>query len=126
MKQRILVGTLAVASLALMANRPSLSDLQAQIDELGDAVDGIGAVQIVFASTVADTATNKSVTATCPSGKIALGGGFRLTYPPGSGGSGQVIHNSYPNTSSSWTVSAGVPPTSFPWVLSAYVVCGAL
>ena len=126
MKRRILVGSLAVASLALIASRPSLSDLQAQIDELWGEVNGIGGVQILWTSTVADTATNKNATATCPAGKVALGGGFRLTYPPGSGYSGQVITNSYPDTASTWTVSARVSTTTFAWVLSAYVVCGAL
>ena len=84
-------------------------------------------VQIVVASTVADTSQNKNVTAACPAGQLAHGGGFRLTYPPGSGYSGQVIHNSYADTASSWSVSARVPTlTTNPWVLSAYVVCGGL
>lgn len=126
MKRRILALALAMASLGLMAARPSLSDLQAQIDELWEAVNGVGAPEIVFSSTPADTATNKSANATCPAGKSVVGGGFRLTYPQGSGYSGQVITNSYPDTVSSWNVSARVPTTSLPWVLSAYAVCGAL
>ena len=87
MKRRVLAIVLVFASMGLIAARPSLSDLQAQIDALWDAVNGIGGVQIAVGTSGPDTTTFKNATATCPAGTLALGGGFRLTYPPGSGGS---------------------------------------
>ena len=120
MKRHTLVVILVVAAFALVAARPTLESLQAQ-------VDGIGGREVVQALSPLDTASFKSVTAQCPAGKLAIGGGGRMTFAPGSGSVGQNLANSYPSADDEWSVRAVSPviPTNA-WQLIGYVICASL
>lgn len=84
---------------------------------------GLTKVQVVTATTAQDTLTIKSVTATCPSGTLALGGGFRwvpttelisevASFPQGNGWFIEVH------------ATSALAPT-IAWDATAYVVCGS-
>ena len=111
---------LLLAATAAAQERPSLQDLQEQVDAIGNR-------QTVLAFSPVDTTSFKTVTAECPAGKQALGGGGRITFAPGSGSVGQAIVNSYPSSDSTWLVSARSPVApQGGWQLITYVVCAAL
>jgi hypothetical protein len=123
-RHRLPAVVLALVCLGVLAARPGLTDLQAQIDALSMTVAGIPAPEVVFASSVADTSTQKSATAQCPPGKVVTGGGARTTYLPGSGRAGQVVYQSYPATDDSWTASADAPSvTAIGWAISVWAIC---
>jgi hypothetical protein len=48
----------------------------------------------------------------------------RLAYESGSGYAGQILHQSYPVTDSSWSVGAWAPNvTSLGWQVLAFAIC---
>jgi hypothetical protein len=63
----------------------------------------------------------KTVTATCPNGKVVLGGGGRI-----SGAAGLSITASYPSSNTVWTVTAERHSGSGNWSVRAYVVCATV
>ena len=76
--------------------------------------------QIVSATSVLDSATYKSVTATCPAGKRVIGTGFHLL-----GAQGDVILDDLIPTATTVTVGAGEDQdgTSANWKITALAVC---
>jgi len=102
--------------------RPSLEDLQAQIDAIGT---GLGGHQIVSATVQADVTEYSAVAvANCPPGKVVIGGGAHLSYAQGSGSTGHAVIQSYPDTTTSWRAQARTPnaPTGN-WYITTYATC---
>jgi hypothetical protein len=72
----------------------------------------------MVSNTSASTSVNKSITATCSSGK-ALGGGYL------SNNSNVGAQSSYPSSPTVWHVDAvEFQPTGGSWTITAYVICG--
>ena len=79
--------------------------------------------QIVAGTASPDNETAKTVTATCPGSKVAVGGGFLTSNV--SSLSALVITGSYPSGSQTWTATGTVTTTAgnTSYSLQAYVVC---
>lgn len=106
------------------AQRPSLDDLQNQINALSAQINGIGDQEIILDCTAVNTSSFKVLSVQCPPGKLVSGGGGRITFSPGSGSIGQALSSSYPSSSDTWTVAAISPtPASVGWQLVGYAVC---
>ena len=70
---------------------------------------------------------SKTVTATCPTGKVALGGGFVVTTAGGNAAEISIVR-SFPSASDVWTVEAR-EDNDFDvdnWSLQAYVLCATM
>ena len=86
---------------------------------------GVSGLQRTDISTSTDSGSPKSVGATCPSGKRAIGGGARVS----GGGSSEVsITDSFPEVDGSrWNTRAvEVNATNASWVLTAFAVCATV
>jgi hypothetical protein len=80
---------------------------------------GVSQRQVVTASTATDSSTPKQVTATCPAGKQAIGGGAGLTGP-----AGPALFASLPIGTNQWFgYGYEVNATGGAWRVTAYVVC---
>ena len=113
----------------LQGQAPATFDQSAHVTDTANP-HGVTAAQVgagrevVLSASAVDMSSFKSVTVQCPGGKVSIAGGGRMTFAPGSGSVGQAIANSYPNTETSWAVSAVSPNTpSAAWQLVAYAVC---
>jgi hypothetical protein len=75
----------------------------------------------VTASSVSNTTGPKTVTVTCPSGKILLGGGARIS---ASSDNNLALAASYPSGATTWT-AVGVETDSVGsnWAIVAYGIC---
>jgi hypothetical protein len=121
-KRHLLSVALLVAAFGLVAARPSIEDLQAQIDALSDAT--LGGYQRIVSIPALTTDSTQSVTVACPAGTVVLGGGGSIHFSPGSGSTGHALTGSYPATETSWTVSARTPnPPTGPWQVVGYAIC---
>jgi hypothetical protein len=89
-------------------------------------------VTYVTETSVNDSVTSKSVTATCPTGKEVLGGGVKINGASTSPETGVVVSESAPVTSSTnarvgWAASAReVGDEKANWQVVAYVICAEL
>jgi hypothetical protein len=84
---------------------------------------GVSGLQVVVGTASADDSAPRTVVATCPPGKVAVGGGYRTTNV--SSESSISISNSYPSSDTEWTASGstiffGGDPS---YSLTAYVIC---
>lgn len=86
-------------------------------------------VTYVTETSVNDSETEKSITATCPAGKEAIGGGGRINSPTSVN---VALNQSYPFTSATnsrtaW-IATGREPAAEPgnWQVVAYVICAEL
>jgi hypothetical protein len=71
-------------------------------------------------ATASNTNSPKTATASCSSGKVALGGGFLIA---GSGSSAAAGIASYPSANDTWTANA-IKITGNPnFSLQAFVIC---
>jgi hypothetical protein len=76
----------------------------------------------VVSSTSSSSSSNKTVTVTCPTGKVVLGGGALL--PSGGYEAYLVVYNSYPSATNAWTVQVVEGDSlSSSWSFTAYAVC---
>ena len=75
--------------------------------------------EIVFTQSASSSAGPKIATATCPTGKRVVGGGYATTITNATGAS-----SSRPSGNSAWIVTATeFIPTNLNWLVSAYAVC---
>lgn len=86
--------------------------------------NGVSGWEIVEGTPSSDDESDRTVTASCPTGKSVIGGGF--TTSDESEKSEVVIYKSYPASSSVWSVSGKVDSTSSgdqSYRLKAYAIC---
>ena len=80
---------------------------------------GLSARDVVLVSTASDSTDFRSITATCPAGKVAVGGGAGVDLFVVAG-----VTASIPSGTDSWRASAiEFTPSASVWRLTAYVVC---
>jgi hypothetical protein len=85
---------------------------------------GLSGLQTVSANTGSNTTNTKTLTAECPSGKLAVGGGASIapTNAPD-----VAITSSYLANSTTWTAAAAeLDVTSGSWSLNAVVICATV
>ena len=84
---------------------------------------GVSGLQIVAGEASADVSSFRSVVATCPSGKVAVGGGFETSNV--SSALNIAITDSYPSSPTEWTASGTTVFTGgdTSYSLRAYVIC---
>jgi hypothetical protein len=81
---------------------------------------GVSQRQVVVAQSANDSNTPKIVTAICPAGKLALGGGGRIDTLS----LGPILSSTRPEGSNAWYAQAyEVVGTGGNWRLTTYVVC---
>ena len=74
--------------------------------------------QLVTTTLGANTTTPKSATATCPAGKVVVGGGFTTTLTTG------TADRNGPASSTSWTAQVRESQTGTPnWSLTVTAIC---
>jgi hypothetical protein len=80
---------------------------------------GVSEREVVTAQSVNNSTPSRQVTATCPAGKQALGGGGSLSLLVD-----VALNRSLPEGANGWTASAReINSTGSTWFVSAYVVC---
>ena len=80
---------------------------------------GLAGYQVVSASTATDSGSPKSVTATCPTGKVAISGGARVN----SGGP-IALQADYPGSQTAWVALAReINAYAGTWSLIVFVNC---
>jgi len=80
---------------------------------------GLAGREVVSASTTTDSTDFRSITATCPAGKVAIGGGAGVDLFVVA-----AVTASIPSGTNAWRASAIEPtPSASAWRLTAYVVC---
>ena len=85
---------------------------------------GVAGLQPVFTTSVIDSSSTRTLTAVCPTGKVALGGGV-LASPVNT--PGVAITGSYLANATTWTASAReVVATSDSWGLNVVVICATV
>ena len=80
-----------------------------------------GYERVVGTATAADTTDNKTATATCPAGKVAVSGGYLTAAAAGLGE--LTVYANRPTSDTVWSVSAVVDQGQRTWSLQAFVVC---
>ncbi|MBA3384847.1 MAG: hypothetical protein H0T20_09370 [Actinobacteria bacterium] len=82
---------------------------------------GTSGLQTVFTTSPINSSTTRTLTATCPSGKVALGGGVAVTPTTATE---VAITASYLANSTTWTASAQeVNTQAVSWGLNVVVIC---
>ncbi len=72
------------------------------------------------------SALSREVSATCPNGSKALGGGYSLPFVSGGGGVAAInIYKNQPTSDTVWTV-AGADSSGSSWSIQAYVICATV
>jgi hypothetical protein len=85
---------------------------------------GVTAYQTVFTTGTIDSTTPKTLTAVCPSGKRALGGGIAITPATVTG---VALTSSYLPNATTWSGSAReIVATGTDWGLNAVVICATV
>jgi hypothetical protein len=85
---------------------------------------GMSALQNVFTTGAVNSTATRTLTASCPSGKVAIGGGVAIT-PVNT--AGVAVTSSYLGSPTSWTVAAReIVGTGVRWGLNAVVVCAVV
>jgi hypothetical protein len=85
---------------------------------------GLAGLQSVFTTSAINSSTTRTLTASCPSGKVALGGGVSST-PVNT--PGVAITTSYLANATTWTASAReIVGTGSNWGLNVAVICATV
>jgi hypothetical protein len=94
---------------------------QGQKGEKGDAgAPGLAAREVVVNKSALNSNGLKSITATCPAGKVSIGGGGFI----GGTINGTALIGSAPSGATGWRADAQeAAPNAFNWSLDAWVVC---
>jgi hypothetical protein len=84
---------------------------------------GVAALEIVMASTASDSTGSKIAEATCPGGKVLVGGGARIVGAAGN----TALDESYPLSQVKWRATATeVNVTGVNWRVDAFAICAAV
>jgi len=82
-------------------------------------IAGVSGYEQVVAASPANTTSTKTITASCPVGKVVLGGGFVA-----SGVTTTAVLGNGPGSPSDWTVTVRENQTGTPtWTLTVTAVC---
>jgi hypothetical protein len=82
-------------------------------------VPGVSGFELVTATSGSNNTSPKTVTATCPAGKVVLGGGYMTTTVT----QASALQNG-PVTNATWTVRVAENQTGTPtWTLNVTVAC---
>ena len=82
---------------------------------------GVSALEIITLATAADSASPKSATANCPTGKKVVAGGARVTGPAAAD---VTVVESYPASATQWTALAREGDAiATTWTLTTYALC---
>jgi hypothetical protein len=82
---------------------------------------GVSALEIVTLASASDSASPKSATANCPTGKKVVAGGARVT---GTGAADVTVVESYPASATQWTALAREGDAiGTTWALTTYALC---
>jgi hypothetical protein len=85
---------------------------------------GASGLQTVFTTSAVNSDTTRTLTASCPSGKVAIGGGVAVTP---SSASEVAITASYLANATTWTASAQeVNAQTASWGLNVVVICATI
>jgi hypothetical protein len=85
---------------------------------------GLSGLETVLANTASNTTNTKTVTAGCPSGKQAVGGGAAVSP---TNAADVAITSSYLANSTTWTAAAAeLDVTTGTWSLNAVVICATV
>ena len=83
---------------------------------------GLAGLEIVSAESPSSSDASRQVEATCPAGKVVVGGGAHIWNAPGD----VALDESYPAGTSKWRATAWeVNATGANWHLMAYAICAA-
>jgi hypothetical protein len=86
---------------------------------------GASGLQPVFTTGARNSVSYKALNATCPSGKLALGGGVAIT--PASAATAVAITSNYLSGTTTWATAARETSTfGGSWSLNAVVVCATV
>lgn len=86
---------------------------------------GLSAYQTVFATGANNSVSYKSLNATCPSGKRALGGGVAIT--PAAATAAVAVTRTYLSGTSTWeTAARETSAFAGNWMLNAVVICATV
>jgi hypothetical protein len=84
---------------------------------------GLNGLEVVALASAQDSSTPKILVVNCPAGKRAISSAHRVT---GGGASSISVTESYPTSTSQWTMRAvESPATGSSWMLTAQVFCVA-
>jgi hypothetical protein len=121
---RSLAGPAGPTGPAGPAGAPGPAGAQGQAGPAGpQGAPGLSSLSYVSTTSANDTVDSKSITATCPGGKKALGGGASL----GGTMNNVVIRTSRFDSTTSWAVTAAEnPAVAGNWYVTAYVICAVV
>ena len=81
---------------------------------------GLSSVQVVNQTSAISGSSSKTATATCPSGKVVIGGGVKIN----NNESELAIQASYPSAPDAWTgVAREVAFELGSWSITTYAIC---
>jgi hypothetical protein len=83
-----------------------------------DGADGVSGYQVLASTSAFDSTSSKTVDATCPTGKVPIGGGFNTSLP----NSAASAARSFP-TGQRWHVAVNNIGPAKNWTLHGFVVC---
>ena len=85
---------------------------------------GLSSLQTVFATGVINSTTTRTLTAACPAGKLAIGGGVAVS-PVNT--AGVAVTTSYLANPTTWTASAReINATGVQWGMNVVVICAVV
>jgi hypothetical protein len=85
---------------------------------------GTSGLQPIFTTGASNSTVTRTLTATCPAGKTAIGGGGAVVP---ANNPGVAITSSYLTNATTWTVNAReVVATAANWSINAFVVCATV
>jgi hypothetical protein len=86
---------------------------------------GLAAVEVVISLSVTDATMQKALQADCPSGKVAVGGGYTVITIPAT--TGFEVKATHPTpTGDSWRVTVDRTGAAIDWRLAAYAICATV
>jgi hypothetical protein len=117
---------LVLSAVALVVALLGVTPLGEAAQQSGTGAGGamladLGGYQVVVNTTASNSVGNKSIGASCPAGKVVLGGGAQTS--PAGAGVPVALNNSY-RGGNTWNAGAReTAPTALKWFLSAVAVC---
>jgi hypothetical protein len=88
---------------------------------------GLANVEIVTVKTTSSSTRNKNLVASCPAGKVVIGGGARVIRNDANAWEDVALVESYPSGSNQWSaVAAEGTETALLWQLEVRAICATV